>query len=681
MKLRFSKIVLAGAPFLILIPLLTGAPAPLQFICGFIFTYYVPGLTFLLLVSDRESARLDNLFLPLLLSPIIVSLLAIAFHRLSGSPAVSIRITSALLCVIFAGAIIARKPSQHSQASPTPRAIVIICSCFGALVLLSYLANSFLTVRSDSWYHASIVSEIIDRGIPPKEPWLPDTPIRYMWIYHLFIASSKELMGLTVFQALGLFNIVNAFVFPYLIARFTALFTPKVRHIIAAPLLAIAGLESPAWILWLLSLGRAFIGQVRGIHEITRILGSVDLNSERVIYFLSPFERWQRFGNFMVNTIDKFLTVTPFNHALNLFVLCFIIAISVDFKRKTVLRSSITAFLVMLAALLFHVIVGATLILTVLGSGVLLALIQKMKYREAVPFYHALVLPGAAILAGALAMPYLWSLMGENAGGAGIREHLHIGIRTLVTIAAPIAVLFFPARRAMRNIFSFSSDSRKVLGLWLMSLLFLNIFVNLPTRNESKLVFPLFILLCPPVAWAIIDELSAARGGKLFLKSLVVAILFVVPPVLTVRGFILARPVNSIEAKRDRVTPEDRRIFEWIQRNSNPNAVIVESNEYEMMPVYAHRRDVCPAQRTVSVLGYRGELVDACARMRDELASNEPLTQADIDFMNSLGVEVLIILWREDINERPGLEEQFISHADWFEKRYENSRGLIYSLR
>jgi hypothetical protein len=109
--------------------------------------------------------------------------------------------------------------------------------------------------------------------------------------------------------------------------------------------------------------------------------------------------------------------------------------------------------------------------------------------------------------------------------------------------------------------------------------------------------------------------------------------------------------------------------------------VIVESNEYEMMPVYAHRRDVCPAQRTVSVLGYRGELVDACARIRDELASNEPLTQADIDFMNSLGVEVLIIVWREDINERPGLEEQFISHADWFEKRYENSRALIYLLK
>jgi hypothetical protein len=680
MNLRFPKIALAAAPFLLLIPLFTASPAPVRLVIGFAFAYYVPGLTAFLFLSEKPF-KLDHLFIPLLLSPVVESLLVLALARLGASPPVLLRIAAAFLCVLFAAAVLTRKGGPSSQASPIPRAVVAICFGFAGLILVSYIVNGFLLVRSDAWYHASITSEIIDRGIPPKEPWLPDTPIRYMWIYHLFIASGKELMGLTVFQALGLFNIVNAFVFPYLIARFTALFSTKARSIIGAPLFSIAGLESPAWILWVVSLGRAFFGGTKGLPEVSRILGAIDLNSERVIYFLSPFEGWQRFGNYMVNTIDKFLTVTPFNHALNLFLCCFIVAISVDLRKKAVLRPSIAAFVLMLAALLFHVIIGAALILTVVGSGCLLFLVERLRYKETVPRYHTIILPIAAMLATAFSMPYLWRLVGENAGGVGIGEHFHLGIRNLVTIGAPLAVLFLPARRAIRDIFSFADGRRKILSLWLVSLFVLNAFVNLPTRNESKLVFPFFMLLCPPVAWAIIERLNAARGARLALKSLVVAVLFAVPPILTVRGFMLDKPANAVEERRDRVTPEDRDIFAWIRKNSSRDAVVIESNEYELMPVYAHRRELFPTPKTVAVLGYRGEAVDRSSRIRDELATGEPLTQGDIDFVRSLRVQVFIVLWREDLDARPGLDRSFASRPGLFEKRYENSRALIYSLR
>jgi hypothetical protein len=681
MKLQFSKSILAFAPFLTLIPLVTGAPAPVKLICGFMMIYYLPGITFLLLVGDRGAPRLDKLFLPLLLSPIIVSTMTIASFGLFGTLALSVRTTSAVLCVMLAGTVLARRPSQPLEASPVPRGVICICAAFGALVLLTYLANGFLIVRSDSWYHASVVSEILDRGIPPKEPWLPDTPIRYMWIYHLFIASSKELMGISVFHALGLFNIVNAFVFPYLIARFTWCFTRKASHIMIAPVFAIAGLESPAWILWVVSFGRAAFGHVRGIHELSRVLEGINLDSERVIYFLSPFEHWQRFGNYMVNTIDKFLTVTPFNHALNLFLLCFIIVISIEFRRRAPVRSSLCLFVLVLAALLFHIIVGGVLVLTVVGSGILVALLQRIRHRQGMPPTQALVLSGVAILAGACVLPYLWPLMPQDTGGTGLHGHFHLGLRNCLTIALPLAILFIPVRKAIKDIFSFASDERTVLGMWLVSLLLINICINLPTRNESKLIFPLFILLCPPVAWAIVDALRAARGRQLFFLSLGTALLFAVPPVLTVRGFMLDRASNHIDEKRGDITTEDRRIFTWLEENSKPNAVVIESNEYCMMPIFAHRRNLYPPQRTITVSQYVGSDVEHCKRIRDTLYSGEPFTQADVDFMAGLGVEVFVVLWREDLERRPGLETQFRSCPEQFEKRYENSRALIYWLQ
>ncbi len=375
-------------------------------------------------------------------------------------------------------------------------------------------------MRSDAWYHASIVNEIFDRGFPPKEPLLPDVPIRYMWIYHLFIASARILMGYdvapgtAVFPGLALFNIMNALVFPYLVFRLTAFFTTRRRDLVATPIFAISGLASAAWILWPLGLIRAFTGENRGWGELMRLLKDIDLNSHHVIYFLSPFEKMSPAGNWMINVVDKFITITAFAFVLNLTLLALIVTLSVGFGRRFAPKAFVAMFTIVFGAILFHVVGGMALAAAVVGSGALLALRGLLRRGGPVPVFHTFALPLAAILAGAAAFPYMLSLTAGSDPGSRPPSLIHFGLGNLLTIALPLAILFVPARKALREIFSLKTEALTLLAAWIVPLLACNLFINLAARNESKFIFPLFFILFPPIVWKILDGIEESKGRR-----------------------------------------------------------------------------------------------------------------------------------------------------------------------
>jgi hypothetical protein len=681
MKLPVLKGILFAALFVSGATFLVAPPAPVQLVAGILLAYVLPGFVLMLFIGEPGRPVLDDLFFSIILSPIVLVLLVLAFHA-GGSPLeVGVRASSLLLLALLAIGLIKELNGGSAGARLPARTIVLTCAGFGGIVLATFLANRFLLVRSDAWYHGTIVSEILDRGIPPKEPLLPDVPIRYMWIYHLFVASTGRLTGLSIFPSLALFNIMSAFAFPYLAFRFTARFTTRRRDLIATPIFAVSGLASAAWILWPLNIVKAFGGGVTGRTEVLRLFHDIHLNSIRVVYFLSPFEKMSVVGNWIVNVVDKFVTITPFAFTLDIFVLMFIVAASIEFERRFPPRAVILSFIVLLGALLYHVVAGLVLVLTIVGAGMLLLLNRIIRRRGGLPVFHAAVLPVAAVAAAAAAFPYLRSLTGGSGANPATGSLLHIGLWNIVTIALPLLILYRPATSAIREIFSLSRPALTLLASWVTTLLVLNVFVDLPHNNESKLVYFLFCILFPPIVWRILDGIEASRARRRVLLVAWTGILFAVPPLLTFRGAFLDRPSNRIEERRYEPTADDRLIEGWISSHTPPNSVVIESTLDNLMPVDAHRRDFFPDLPTVDVFGYRGDAVGRYRTIQEKFLIGEGLTPDDMTVLGGLEKPVYVVLWQEDIDRTPRVRAVLDQRPEWFELVYQNAGGRVYFVR
>jgi hypothetical protein len=271
--------------------------------------------------------------------------------------------------------------------------------------------------------------------------------------------------------------------------------------------------------------------------------------------------------------------------------------------------------------------------------------------------------------------------MGHVGEGGGAARYLHLGIKNMLTIAAPLVILYPFSRAAFRELRASKNDAHRILVPWLVALGAMNLLFNLPASNVSKLVFPVFLLLTPLVAWQIIEALHLARGARLAVLWVVVVILFVVPPVLTVRGFFLEKPIKPVEVKRMGVTPQDREVFAWIAANTPLDAAVMESNVCNWMPVYAQRRGFLPDEDTIAIFGYsRDPRIGRFRDIRDSLFSGAPLREDDMTVLEKLKPDLYVVVWREDMERFPGIEARLTSAPGRFEQVYGNPAGAVFRL-
>ena len=391
--------------------LIVELPVFMRVILGVPLVFYLPGITLMMAFNLREGSREDHVFQPLLLSPIAMSFAMLALFAITGSILLSLKYSVLLFLLLFIVLALGRKGYAFGRGEEIPREIYLVAVMFCMLMLASFLANPHLFVRSDSYYHVSVINEIMARGIPPMDPRLPDIPIKYYWMYHFFLSGWKELTGLSIFWILFSFMLINAFSFPYLVARFTRVFTDDRAKLIYTPVFAIAGLGAASWILWPVVLLRLPFGDVTGAEEWKRILGEVHFNSHQVIYTLTPK------GTQPTSVLDKFYTLTTYTYSISLFLLCTISVIGSALEKAR--RARYIPFLVLLFVgnFLFQILTGTALILMAVGSGLLLAALS-LRNRKAPPVFAALVLPGVAIVSALLVLPYVRSLGSTGEGSA-----------------------------------------------------------------------------------------------------------------------------------------------------------------------------------------------------------------------------------------------------------------------
>jgi len=639
---------------------------------AFLNIFYLPGLIFLLITLDDKLKSPDLVILPLVVSPIVITLILLALFKITGSHLLSVELSFALIYIATFLYLLLRK-TQTIDESEIPNSLLLISAGFALIIALLYIINPFLIVRSDSWYHASVVNEILDRGIPPMEPRFPDIKIRYMWIYHLFISTWKMISGIRVFTALATLNVVSALSLPYLAGRLTSLFKPGKKYILLTPVFVVAGLESVSWVLIPLNFARALTGEVKGMAEISRMVREINLNSSDVIQFLHPYWTW------MVNLIDKFITITAFSYSLDLFLLCFIVFIVGWRDKKKDLRKAILLTLLISGTLLFHVITGSALTLAVIGSSIVSILIYRFIFKERLNRFVSITAPIAALMAGAFCFSYINSLTGGNVSSDGsIFSMLHIGIRNILTILFPLAVLYCPAKIALNKILKTNWKEYEPFALWVVALILLNILVNLPTRNESKLIFPLFLVLSPLIIWEVIDKIRESTGIK---KSSLLAwtiFIFFIPPLLTIRGFLIDKPVKETEKARHLVSDEQKKVFKWIENNTQLDAVIMEDNINCLMPVFAHRKNFYPPPSAISVAGYRGEKVSMYREIKDNIFSPEPIKDETVKKLQSVKNAVYIVVWSSDIKRKPYLKEKLHRKSNYFNLVFKSKEASIY---
>lgn len=650
-------------------------PQPFPLVCGAIQMFLLPGLVFVhFFLKDRFSKLVEFCF-SILLSPILITLLILGVNTITGNVPASTRISLAVFYSLFVVAFITRSREAGNEKG-LPRAVPVIGLVFAGIVLVSYLVNGFLLIRSDSWYHACVVKEVVNRGIPPREPFLADLPIRYMWFYHLFQAAWMKMSGLSLFWAMGSFNVINAFLFPCLIGKFISRFTGKGYKIVTAAALAVAGLESASWIFVPAGLLRAFFGEVRGLDEVRRMISGLVINGSDVILTLTPYGAW------MINLYDKFITVTAFGYSANLFLAAAILALSGKLIREEKAKSFAAAFFVILGTLLFHAVTGMALLGTIIGSAVLIRLFggKFMKERKGEGKYILLL---AALLAAGIGLPYILSLgaAGAEEGQSFISKHLHFSLRSLLTVVLPLIVLFSFARRAFRKLSKRVDYRAAVLFSWTLVLFMISLLINLPTVNESKFLFPLFFIMGPPIYIEIAESIKRNSGAKRALIIAAVALLFFVPWVLTVRGFMIQKPDRDLYRQRSGVTSQDMRVFDWITENTPEDAVVAENNVYHLVPVYGNRRNLYSNEGVIRVLGYHGEKMELFGRIQDFLYRPEELPEAAAADIKSMDQPLYVAVWREDLESRPWLAERFSAGSEFFRPVFESKRVSLYAFK
>lgn len=670
---NLHKLILFILLVLTALPLWLPVPTTIKTVCGLFQAFYLPGIVFLRLMGIRRLPLLDDIFFPPILSPLVLTLLILGVHAATGSLQASVQISLTILYLLLSVLLLLPRHSESTGGNRVPGSVVLISVAFCFLFFMVFAVNDY-NFAYDMVRHSAIANEILYRGIPPLEPFFPDIPIQSNWIAYVFIAALARISGLSTIHSMWVFSLFSVFAFPYLIARITAHFTGKRTRIIAAPLFALAGIGTAGWVLWPLTLTRAFVGYVHGIEELGRIVSQVELSGRGIVGFLTPFRAYS------INFLEKYFLIDVQHYALNLFLFLFIIVLSREFYRRSIARGALTVLTVIIGAFLFHVFTGVFLMIAAVLSGLIGFVRERVTGEGRSNVFQVAIVPCCALIAAVICLSFFKSFRGVYADGVFVPNRIGFNLYSITTIAIPLIVLLPFSARALRTTFSGRREEYMTIGNWMAAFLLVGITVDIRGTQESFAIFPLFLLFIIPTAQQIVDSVENNRGVRRNMLVLWIAILFLVPPVLMVRGLMLDKPKTPHHIKRYRITDNERAIYDWIRDNTEIDAVIIERNEYNVMPYYAFRRNFCMTSWEITNYGYRGEKVERYKEIRDELYSGDTVTAETIETLGAFEFDIYVVVWREDFIYDPRLETKFDRYPEWFVLVYENPDGKVYCL-
>jgi len=571
--------------------------------------------------------------------------------------------------------------SRPNETSPADRRFLL---GFGAALALyaalPWLVNRWVLVRGDSWVHAGLTWEIVHHGIPPQDPRFAGLTANYMWFYNLFVAMLTGLGGRDPFVSMALLNTFDFALCAALAYRIALELWGERESARGAALLTILGLNAGAWLLWLLNLGRVFIGSLRGWPAVRELLHNYGLGRMDVIFNLTaPFSSF-------VMLLDKFTIGTSLSYAW-LMMLLWLWALARWLERGR--REALAWAAAGAAGMLFmHTVVGASVIPVGIGA---LALAWLVRPRWPwLPGRGRLAALALATAAGALvATPYTLAI---SRGWAPSRSGFKIPffqpswvmVWTLVTACA---VTFWFARGPFVRAFRERRGTAVTLGLFTLGMTVFALVVHLRLNNESKFVFQVFFALALFGGPALLPAVRAwLTGRSRALAAILLALVFLAGPALVLEGYC-ADP-GPPDSPYLHSTPGELVLYAWIRERTPEDAVFVEARDRGTIQVLGQRRQWVGTTAAPELAAFPVAAMRERRAIEADLYGSADSLDADARALASVRAPVYLIYRASDFPAGTGARSAWVrpwraleARADLFERVYDAAGIRVYRLR
>ena len=606
----------------------------------------------------------------LALGPVVTVVLLAAGFSLAAPPSSCVLPLALGLSVVSALSLRRIRPSEPAREEGGARTILPLLAALAVVIALLPLANEWWRVRSDAWFHAAFAIEVRDFGIPPQDPFFAGLPLRYFWMFHLYLAALARLAGSSPFPFFVLINVQALAALVLGLHLLSSRFRKDAASSRFAVLMATLGLNALFWLFLPLKGLRALVGSETGGAELARIYDQFPIQLLPWIDFLSPLDGAQPFF------LSKFIVGSAFSMGLALAVvvlLAFVEAIQGDDGAIPRRAHAALAGLGLSGIWAFHPDVALFLGPAIAGG---VALTRARRAIE--PALACLVVTG-------LFAPYL---VGVGGGGEVLARLVAPDPRRALAIALVGAVFLALAALQARDLARSKDPAARFLLYAGALLAILAMILRLPGSERAQTMDknPYFLALglALPAGWALADLLRRIepRARRRTRTLLVAAALFVPANAAMLFGYLML-------PDRHEVPPEEQALYDWMRRASARDAVFLQSpgvgvHDRMRPPVLAPRRVFAGAAHLAREWGYPAqEIARRTAVEESILAGGAGAAPAS----SSLPVEGLrglaaseIYLLRDLAAEAPSTSHDSRSDPP-FPVAYASDRYRVYALR
>jgi hypothetical protein len=531
----------------------------------------LPGWALFRLVDGERPHLLERLLTALIASPVLLTALATAVMLAGASvAAAAVSVTVAAVAWVLISASVKRQPAIRPERR---EALVLFLFIVGLLLLTSTLpfTREWWRIRSDAWFHAAVVAQIRDFGLPPEDPYFAGMPLQYMWLYHVMVSTLAQALRTDAFWVMAIVNAQAVVALVLAAYRLAGTLRPGLAHRFAATATLVFTFNAAFWIFLPVKLVKAFMGEVRGMEEVARTFALTPLHYDTAYSFMNIYYNQEFF-------LDKFMVATAFGLSLVFMISAW--AGAVDLVERGRRYGAWLLAVSVVGMLGFHSLVGFVFLVGSVGGAVLLHV-----FRARVDGYRpraALAVVVVSILCFLAMTPYLYQVM-----HAKEREQvfpLDFSFNKIAGILISCAFVVVVALRA-RPIWGDRSAGTRFLVLGTAAVTAFCFSIALPGPNTyDKLGYFVFIPVSIVAGFAVADSVLDRRGRARVLAAAAWTLLFFVP--------VNAIAFVSCFGTPDRVevTPAEAELSGWVRAHTPRAALFIDDRDRVPILVTGPRR-------------------------------------------------------------------------------------------
>ncbi len=659
---RLLVAVIAACGILYVMTWLTNVPVVLSGVAGYVCLAILPGIA--IVVALRPGALgLGGQAAVVGLGPVVSGLL-LALLMISG---VSLEYATKLSCVAFAAAALVstalceRAAPTISSQEPSDRASarltwLIAAAALALLAVFPALGDAY-RMRSDAWFHAAVVSEISDFGLPPTDPYFSGMPLQYMWLYHVYVAALSAATGVEASWAMSFVNLQALVCLVLGTSALASSLQPTKPGAALSSIFILLGLNCLFWAFLPSKLVRAAYGQIRGWEEIERLFSLSPFTAEKASAFVSVWKS----RPFL---LDKFIVATAFSLGICLSLLFFLFAYRYIASGKA--YNAVFASCAMAGIVFYHTPAGLAASGTVGIALVALALSSSGPMRA-----RSLIMILCMACVTALAAPYLYII----SSGKEAEQLVPIGVSAFKTSAVLIScagAILLGAPWTARFL-SNRADPHYFYGLMVGSAFLVALCIVLPGPNVyDKTPYFAFLPLAPLAGWSLnaIYRRGSTRAKRALISVLCAAAM--VPNTVILYAAYVADPGPA------KSRPEEGAMYEWIGEATAREAVFLENGDRVGMVVLGPRRLIWGQDSYAHQWGYDRDEMSRRRELRDRVYSGRPLNARDAEELAGFGEEVYVVVRSEDFD---GADAGRLADSPYLELEYSDPYADVYRVR